>query len=774
MTTEGNEENAPKRQESAIPRGSAKPTSPKRLPGKTPKQGGGGNARGKAGKPAKTGGSTAEQKGGGMAKGKAGSKGIERLKVRAADGGGGLAKQFAGGVAKQGGGGIARQGGGGIARQGGGGSAGEGGGGIARQGGGRILNLHADAPDLRDRIYSPTLRLLEKRYNAQPYADSAWASRMKNQGNSSACTGYALSSLVEALVYRAWTTHDQRDEAPAEISHFMLYYFARKYDEIPGDAVDGGSTARGAMKAWHKHGACKLPSWPRLATTIKRDGTGWISDAFKTPLGAYFRVDHTSIPDLHAALSEVGVVFVTAQVHSGWNIPDAEGFIDFDETSKNTGGHAFLLVGYDEQGFWIQNSWGSEWANRGFAHIKYSDWRENGMDAWVGQLGVHIARHVEDLSSGLNFARVGRNGASSAGEQSLLLSSNPNLSAQQINPYIVNLENNGTLSNGGQFSTEPEDLHDLLAYYLPQAVQQWRLGDEEPIDIAIYAHGGLTPETSAAETAKEWVPALFARKIFPIFVMWETGWDDILKAIARDALERVQGVAGAFFWDKLKDWKNERIENLVSGLGTLQWDEMKENAQAASTNPKGGLKLLHSELMKPEHNAIRRRLRFHLIGHSAGAVFHAHLGAALARAGLNVDGVYFLAPACRIDVFDKQLYPLYKNGKIKTYTQFHLTDQMELQDTCINIYGHSLLYLVSNAFEHLRGTPILGMEKYFSKMGHLLKDRPVSAESWDVIASPASSADVTRRSNSTTHGGFDNDPYTREAVIERIVLRASY
>ena len=46
----------------------------------------------------------------------------------------------------------------------------------------KTLNVHADSPDLRDRIYSPTLRLLGKTYNAEPFADEAWASRIKDQG----------------------------------------------------------------------------------------------------------------------------------------------------------------------------------------------------------------------------------------------------------------------------------------------------------------------------------------------------------------------------------------------------------------------------------------------------------------------------------------------------------------------------------------------------------------------------------------------------------------
>ena len=34
----------------------------------------------------------------------------------------------------------------------------------------------------------------------EPFADEAWASRVKDQGQTSACTGFALASLVEALV----------------------------------------------------------------------------------------------------------------------------------------------------------------------------------------------------------------------------------------------------------------------------------------------------------------------------------------------------------------------------------------------------------------------------------------------------------------------------------------------------------------------------------------------------------------------------------------------
>ena len=41
----------------------------------------------------------------------------------------------------------------------------------------------------------------------------------------------------------------------------MLYHLARFYDEWPGEDYDG-SSCRGALKAWNKHGVCSDALWP--------------------------------------------------------------------------------------------------------------------------------------------------------------------------------------------------------------------------------------------------------------------------------------------------------------------------------------------------------------------------------------------------------------------------------------------------------------------------------------------------------------------------------
>jgi hypothetical protein len=635
-----------------------------------------------------------------------------------------------------------------------------------------ICNVLPDVPDLRDRLYNPTLRPLWPYWNKTPFDDTVWKARIKNQCDTEACIGFALSSMVEILVWQEWDRNGKKDPPPEPISPFMLYYYARRYDDIPGDDPLGGSTARGGMKAWFSQGACHDKLWTPDFLHDKPPGTNWIADAFQTPLGAYYRVDHHSVPDLQAAINETGVVYVTAQIHDGWRQP-VDGLISLNPIATTIGGHAFLLVGYDESGFWILNSWGYKWGHFGFANLSYADWEANGMDAWVGQLGVKRSiGHVLNLASGLNFELVRNVDLDPGTARSILFSGNDSIRAQQINPYIINLGNNGELCDIGPYATREADLEALFKIYLPNAAEQFGLTPQEPIDIAIYAHGGLTDEDGAAKTAETWVAGFFSKKVFPIFIMWETGfWETLVDFFKDFASKTPDSGAGAGILDTLTDLWDARLEGLASGPGTLEWDEMKKNANAASNNKNSGLYKLYDELMKNDYAALKPRLRLHLIGHSAGAIFHAYLLEKLLAAGLRVDGIYFMAPACRIELFQQLILPHYAAGTVKAFTQFYLTDTAERQDNCGTIYRRSLLYLVSNSFEHQRGMPLLGMQKFVDP-ATLIGERPANADEWGWIMGPTGKTmPISERTNSTSHGNFSSDNDTQVAIQARIAER---
>ena len=612
-----------------------------------------------------------------------------------------------------------------------------------------------DRLDLRDRLYLPPVAvvpgvmLIPK--TSIPVLD---------QGQTNACTGFALASVVHHLQHSA-----KRTQKDYRVSPFMLYSMARRYDEFPGDPnADTGSSLRGAMKAWYKHGACSDRLWTSEAmptAQVTKSSDDWWLDAVQRPLGAYYRVDTRSVTDMHVALNEIGILYASAVCHSGWD----EGFANTSHTkdkywiiprrkaSISDGGHAFAIVGYNQDGFIVHNSWGTGWGTKGRAVLPYEDWLNHAMDCWVAQLGVVTELHLTIAKSTTLRLEAGK----------VQLASESSLRTREISPFIIDMENNGRLSNTGDFRTQESDIAALVTHHLGKARTAWGLSKHDPVDIAIYAHGGLTSEDTAGETAARWIPALYEHKIFPIFLMWETDLWSTLKGRLADILEDQPRPTGGLF-DRVKDWWNERLEKLLAVPGTAIWSEMKQNADAISNTAESGGMKLYKACQKSPYFADLSKVRLHLVGHSAGAILHSHVVDRLGGQDWTFETVNFMAPAVRVDLFEDTVIPAIKNGKVKRFNQFHLSDDMEQKDpTCKPILGYSrsLLYLVSQSLEHGQLTPILGMEKYFNDT--IASKNLPNVYTWGAPG---------KESKSTTHGGFDDDPVTMASIIALMKGRA--
>jgi hypothetical protein len=564
--------------------------------------------------------------------------------------------------------------------------------------------------------------------------------------------------VIYHLQYKA-----KREKVIQSVSPFMLYSMARRYDEFPGDPTkDTGSSLRGGMKGWYKYGACAARLWRTQAMPVPAANPedDWWMDAVRRPLGAYYRVDTHSVTDMQVALNEIGVLYASAICHAGWmeglkaknktkpRTPPSKDYwvIPQRKPTAQDGAHAFAIVGYTREGFILHNSWDTNWGTGGLAVLTYQDWIDNAMDCWVAQLGVTTDLHTEIANSSTLRVKHGR----------VQLASDETLRNREIGPFVIDMENNGKLSNTGDFRTQDSDLGSLLNHQLGEARKKWGLRDSQPVDVAIYAHGGLTSEKDAANTAGQWIPAMYDRQIFPIFLMWETDLWSTLKNIWTDIQAKQPRTTGGMF-DKVKGWWDTRLERLLSVPGSQVWGQMKQNADAISSAPEsGGLKLYEASKSSP-YFKDPSKIRLHLIGHSAGAIVHSYI---VNRLKWNFETVNFMAPAVRSDVFQSQVVPAIRSGKVKRYHQFELTDEIELKDpTCEPIlgYNHSLLYLVSQSFEKGQVTPILGMEKFFNS--------EILSQGLSNIATFKSPGSSTK---STTHGGFDDDATTRDKILSLI------
>jgi hypothetical protein len=611
---------------------------------------------------------------------------------------------------------------------------------------GHKLNALPDTMDFRDRMYVPTLVEVPTAIDLKDYR--ALKVPILDQGQEGACTGFGLATVANYLLRRRKRIPDRHCVSPR-----MFYEMAKRYDEWPGENYDG-SSARGAMKGWHKHGVCADPFWLYEEAKQKPDLflERW-TDAARRPLGAYFRVNHTDLVAMHSAIAEAGVLYATSSVHEGWDGVGADGIIK--QSEKITGGHAFAIVAYDDHGFWLQNSWGEDWGLKGFGHVTYDDWLANGTDTWVARLGAPVV-----IVSPQTTAAAVR--GSAKGSQSYVFS--------DLRPHIISLGNDGQPRTDGTYGTSAKDIEGIFDTDFVTITKDWKtkFGKRR---LLIYAHGGLVSEDAAIQMVADDREALLAAGVYPVSVLWQTDYLDTLKDVLEDALHRrrPEGVLDAakdFMLDRLDD-ALEPLARVASGL--LEWSQMKQNAISATTSQTGGARIAAGRiaaLMQGDPS-----LELHIVGHSAGSIFLAPFAQLLTQS-VAIASCTLWAPACTIDLFNEMYRPAITAKKIKRFSLFTLTDQAERDDDCANIYHKSLLYLVSDAFEQwLRiplardGVPLLGMEKFVNadnSLVALLGDNWVRSPNAQPVGSP-------NASGARHHGDFHGDAATLRATLARIL-----
>lgn len=599
----------------------------------------------------------------------------------------------------------------------------------------RTLNARRDTPDIRDRWYEPSLIQLKKGI------DNRNLGFIRDQGEEGACTGFGLAAVIDILNRK---THNSRFKASTR----MLYEMAKRHDEWPGEKY-AGSSCRGAIRGWKNMGVCSETDWRYNAAkpgelTLKRAVA-----ARDVTLGAYYRL-RPEINEYHAALNEVGAIYVSANVHEGWWAPKAsrkknapKNQLALIKPSNTTeGGHAFAIVGYDQRGFIVQNSWSKSWGSSGFALWMYEDWLENITDGWVFRLAVSTPQifGITSRSRAEKDAEFGKAAPK----------------RMEIAGHFVHFDD-GMFKEKGDYWSSADDIQ-RTADYIKGAGKKYQ-------HLLIYAHGGLnSPKASATRVAA--LKEGFKRNgIYPFHIMYDTGLGEEIKDAVLRAFKsrRMEGFLSDLR-DKLVEQSDNVIEDLVRKPVTPLWDEMKRDAQLPFVQ--GGKKKLGdgTQVIKCFAEALAGTgLNIHLVGHSTGGVLLGHLLTALDALKVPnlIRSLSLMAPACTIDFYKEHYEPrLMANNKQVAIPQmdvYNMNEELELDDNTAAVYRKSLLYLVSRAFERDDNKPLLGMARYSKGLK--------AHDNLNFRYSDGKNGITT----SCSHGGFDNDANTMNAIMHRIL-----
>ena len=185
-----------------------------------------------------------------------------------------------------------------------------------------------------------------------------YVSAVTNQKSCSSCWAFAMTAGLESNVMRT-----QNNAAPVDLS-----------EQVMLSCSGAGSCKGGSLNANYLQTTGLPPEavYPYTATdgSCAAAAPGWQSTAYK--IAAWGSVSR-NLAAIKAALNEYGPLPTGFYVYEDFMYYKS-GIYTY-ATGRRLGGHAVLLVGYNdaEQYFIVKNSWGPAWGDKGFFKIAYSE-----------------------------------------------------------------------------------------------------------------------------------------------------------------------------------------------------------------------------------------------------------------------------------------------------------------------------------------------------------------------------------------------------------------
>lgn len=204
---------------------------------------------------------------------------------------------------------------------------------------------------------------------------------VRNQGPIGSCASHAAVAAYEILLANF------KPRQFVEGSELYHYYHARK-DVNKTLPKDGGMSIRDACKTLAEFGAGMEYVWPYIPSKYN-DAPNAIAESFSSlflrmvPVKVYERF--TDLESIKASIAENKPVLCGIPVYENYYDLNAQNATYKPNVKKKfTGGHAQLIVGYDNQAglLKLRNSWGSTWGDAGYCYMTEDDFVKYGFDSW--------------------------------------------------------------------------------------------------------------------------------------------------------------------------------------------------------------------------------------------------------------------------------------------------------------------------------------------------------------------------------------------------------
>ena len=221
-----------------------------------------------------------------------------------------------------------------------------------------ICNIKKSPIDHRDYIFIGNNNNKEKLPEELDYTSDLQP--IRNQGKQGSCYAQCVACVKE------W--QENRDYGFNEYFSPQFFYNCRPNLYDKNTKNDEGMYSRDVMKLMKEIGICyeKYYAYGRIEHKSKIPEK-IVNQARQHLISGYAKVN--TMLDLKRNLIENGPCMITFPVYNY-----SSEFWKKKNWKKIIGGHAVVVVGYNNIGFKIRNSWGKNWGDKGYSIYKYLDW----------------------------------------------------------------------------------------------------------------------------------------------------------------------------------------------------------------------------------------------------------------------------------------------------------------------------------------------------------------------------------------------------------------
>lgn len=212
-----------------------------------------------------------------------------------------------------------------------------------------------------------------------------------DQGNMKSCVAWAVA-------YGLKSQQEFRERKWPLTSQSHLFSPSYVYNQIC-KGTDAGSYFENALDLLRQQGVAALSVFPYTPDIRVMPDSSDRSAASPFKIRSYTPAARET-PSVKTYLSQKIPVLIGAMVDESFK-QLGQGRI-FDHFSGSGGGHAMVVVGYDDAkgngAFKVLNSWGEQWGDRGYGWIAYATFGEMVREAWVVTDEIGTAHSPEILA----------------------------------------------------------------------------------------------------------------------------------------------------------------------------------------------------------------------------------------------------------------------------------------------------------------------------------------------------------------------------------------